>query len=197
MYETKHYETIEKERDQAERARLDRLAAEMEEWETSPARIATTKSGSGSGSGSMVKDAGTGKGNGSNSGGAGVISLDDDEDDDIPTLVAALTSTSRQQTPANDDSAPAGDVILIQLRGAQGAFEVKVKSTTAFGTLISHYAKKYNLPENVPGSGRGRNHVKAKVLKIDFDGELFDGQGTIGDIDIEEGESLDVKYVGV
>lgn len=179
LYETKHYEAIEQERELVEQERLEQLAEAGDDYPVLP-QI--------SGAGSALKPLNF-KDN------SGAIELDDDDDgDDVPVDSAPYKPAPSAEPPQPADSA---DVMRIQLRGKEGEIEVRVKPTTAFGTLITHYAKKFELPEKIPNKGKGKTMIKGKVLKIDFDGELFAGVDTIGSIDIDDGETLDVKYVGL
>jgi hypothetical protein len=61
--------------------------------------------------------------------------------------------------------------------------------------MPSSSGMRMKIPIETAAKGRGKDRVPKKRLKIDFDGDLFDGPGKILDLDLEGGETLDIKYV--
>jgi hypothetical protein len=111
--------------------------------------------------------------------------------DDLPRqAVFAPAPTGRStETPV----ASAG--LEIQVRGQSGQLSGSVSSTTTYDAIIKWYANEMKIPIETAAKGRGKDRVPKKRLKIDFDGDLFDGPGKILDLDLEGGETLDIKYV--
>lgn len=111
--------------------------------------------------------------------------------DDLPRqAVFEPTPTARStETPL----VSAG--LEVQVRGQSGQLSGSVSSTTTYDAIIKWYANEMKIPIETAAKGRGKDRVPKKRLKIDFDGDLFDGPGKILDLDLEGGETLDIKYV--
>lgn len=131
--------------------------------------------------------------------------LSDHSEDDVyevpkPTNASNVHShgTTSQPHKTSATSAPTsggGPAIPITIRGKEGELEGSVTLTTTFDAVIKWYAKKKGIPADIPRSGSGQSAVAAKRLKIDFDGDLFDGAGKVVELDLDGGETLDIKYV--
>jgi hypothetical protein len=119
---------------------------------------------------------------------------------DIEILDAAPKPPSfvlapRHTDPVVAEPPPTPSSISVQIRGQEGVLTGSVSSTTTFDAVIKYYAGKMSVPVELPASGRGKKRVVGKKLKIDFDGDLFDGAGKILELDLDGGETLDIKYV--
>lgn len=104
-------------------------------------------------------------------------------------LAPRHTETAGSEPPTTPSS------ISVQIRGQEGELTGNVSSTTTYDAVINYYASKMSIPVELPATGRGKNRVPGKKLKIDFDGDLFDGAGKILELDLDGGETLDIKYV--
>lgn len=70
--------------------------------------------------------------------------------------------------------------IRVVLRGRTGGdIKIMVKATSKLSSLLKHYGQKLGLDKDAVAK-----------LSIEFDGERLDGEHTIGETDIEEGDCL-------
>jgi hypothetical protein len=98
---------------------------------------------------------------------------------DTPTRPTHDTVAAAVAPPSEDGKAP----IKLTLRGAAGA-EVKVLATADMKAikLLRWYCRK-----------TGKDDGDAHGLALEFDGEEIDHTTTVGDMDVESGDMLDVR----
>ncbi|KAJ9096364.1 hypothetical protein QFC21_005185 [Naganishia friedmannii] len=123
----------------------------------------------------------------------------DDEDDEIavtsvnivnPTTMARGTTISAapgaEGTPAledddaDDDDAPDEDtatILAFTLRGKEGDVKAKAKATTKMSALVAYYVKVKKI---------------ATQMGIELDGEILEGESTVADSDLDDGDMLSV-----
>ena len=114
---------------------------------------------------------------------------------DMPPKFYVTAPTSRLDTAAGSEPPATPSSISVQIRGKEGELTGSVSATTTYDAVIKWYAGKMSISVELPATGRGKSKVPGKKLKIDFDGDLFDGDGKILDLDLDGGETLDIKYV--
>lgn len=114
---------------------------------------------------------------------------------DLPPRQPVVAPAPQHRDTAGSEPPATPSSISIQIRGKEGELSGSVSATTTFNAVIKYYAGKMSIPVEIPAKGKGKNRVAGKRLKIDFDGDLFDGEGKILDLDLDGGETLDVKYV--
>jgi hypothetical protein len=118
---------------------------------------------------------------------------DADSDDDIQVTAAHLVnpragSVSRPGAGSGDVANGGGehndaeiedrsDVLNITLRGKEGDVKAKAKPTTKMSSLVAHYRK--------------TKKVEAE-MGIELDGEILEGDSTIADADLDDGDMLSV-----
>jgi hypothetical protein len=176
-YTKTHFEVVEKARVEVERARWEaRMEDEREERERT-AQAQRTVENEKSDREVVVIDDG---------------SSDIEVLDEPPQVTTRRTEVSRS---VSNTPVPTSATIKVTIRGKDGELEGSVNDSTTFAAVINWYAKKMNIPAEMPASGRGKNRVLGKKLKIDFDGDLFEGDGKVVDLDLDGGETLDIKYV--
>lgn len=121
----------------------------------------------------------------------------DDSDDEIQVTAAHLvnpraSSVSGLGTSGGDPTTNAAgerndaevedrsDVLNITLRGKEGDVKAKAKPTTKMSSLVAHYRK--------------TKKVEAE-MGIELDGEILEGDSTIADADLDDGDMLSVVPV--
>lgn len=91
---------------------------------------------------------------------------------------AAAGTSGAVSLPADDDS----NKVRLKLRGAEGEHALKAGRDTKISTLLKYYCMKHSLA-----------HEVAESMYIDLDGERFEGDATVEDLDVEDGDLVDVK----
>lgn len=121
-----------------------------------------------------------------------------DDDDEIavtsvkivnPTMMGRGITTSTtpglEGTPALDDDADDDDgpdedtatILALTLRGKEGDVKAKAKVTTKMSALVAYYVKVKKI-----GTKMG----------IELDGEILEGDSTVADADLDDGDMLSV-----
>jgi hypothetical protein len=116
--------------------------------------------------------------------------IDDDEIEVTAVHVAGRTPASGPSATANgagvdkddddDDSAQAEDtsaILTLTLRGKEGDVKAKAKPTTKMSALVAYYRKTKKMETE---------------MGIELDGEILEGDSTIADADLDDGDMLSV-----
>ncbi|WVQ83196.1 hypothetical protein IAT38_005335 [Cryptococcus sp. DSM 104549] len=110
--------------------------------------------------------------------------LDDDDDvpapDDDDNAPASPSGAAREvsATPAPEN----GETILIHVRGSNGEARLRVRKTVTAGKVLKHYCTKVGLSKD-----------DVEKLQLVFDGSGVDPEDKVGDLDVEDGDMLDVR----
>lgn len=98
--------------------------------------------------------------------------------DDVPSSQQEEGgSPTPPSPPANEDN----DKLRLVIRGAAGEVRFACSATTAVSKICAFYCSKFELPG-------------AENARLKFDGEVFEGDTTIGDMDLESGDMVDIHY---
>lgn len=123
--------------------------------------------------------------------GEGLPGGDSDEDEIQVTAVinfrtaAVSTGADAQATIAadgnnNEDTEDTSTILTLTLRGKEGDVKAKAKSTTKMASLVAYYRK--------------QKKVEVK-MSIELDGEILEGDSTVADADLDDGDMLSVVLV--
>lgn len=111
------------------------------------------------------------------------------DDDDFGASPTGSPSKSKAGSPAPDTAAasvpePVEDEnkVKMKLRGAAGELNTRATKETKVSTLIKYYCTKFNIAAD-----------RAAGMYLDLDGEQFTGDSTVNDLDLEDGDMVDVK----
>lgn len=74
------------------------------------------------------------------------------------------------------------DKIKLTVRGEEGNLRLQAKLTTTAGSICRHYCNKYHI-----------TGPRAESMRLYFDGESFEPDTEIGDMDLEAGDLVDVS----
>lgn len=83
--------------------------------------------------------------------------------------------------PLEPPTADTVDKIKFTVRGEEGNLRLQVRLTTTAGSICRHYCNKYNI-----------TGPRAENMKLYFDGESFDPDTQISEMDLEAGDLVDV-----
>lgn len=100
--------------------------------------------------------------------------------DGRPAPAGKNTAVDNDDDDDDDDSAPAEDtstILTLTLRGKEGDVKAKAKPTTKMSGLVAYYRK--------------TKKVEAE-MSIELDGEILEGDSTIADADLDDGDMLSV-----
>ncbi|KAL4401503.1 hypothetical protein ACI68E_001145 [Malassezia pachydermatis] len=114
------------------------------------------------------------------------IYIVDDSSDEEPTVSSTQedTAVSAPQPSAFAQEDP--DTLLVTLRGArQLDVQVKVRATTRMDTMLMHFLQTH------ASSLTAEEKAKARLY---FEGELLSMTSSVQDIDLEDGDMLDVMW---
>ncbi|BEJ11048.1 hypothetical protein CspHIS471_0104700 [Cutaneotrichosporon sp. HIS471] len=89
----------------------------------------------------------------------------------------------RSPSPLRARSPPAVQKVKLHLRGPKGELHFSAAPTTLVSTILKFYCNK-----------QGVDASEAHRFRLEFDGEHFDGNSTVGDMDVESGDLIDVSY---
>ncbi|UOH79144.1 hypothetical protein LQV05_000134 [Cryptococcus neoformans] len=104
-----------------------------------------------------------------------------------PLVVEPSNSYTQNPARANNNSPPAGaeDSIKLVVRGADGKeARMKVAKTVTAHTVLRFYCKKIDRPKD-----------DANKMELVFDGETMGKDTTVGDMDCEDGDMLEVRIL--
>lgn len=121
---------------------------------------------------------------------------DDSDDDEIQVTAAHVVNpdfragsvsgaTAGGNAPAtsagdghhDDDIEDTSTILTLTLRGKEGDIKAKAKSTTKMSSLVAYYRK--------------QKKVEAE-MGIELDGEILEGDSTVADADLDDGDMLSV-----
>ncbi|KAJ9104204.1 hypothetical protein QFC19_004021 [Naganishia cerealis] len=105
-----------------------------------------------------------------------------------PATMARAGSTSvapgAESTPAldsdNDGDQETAAILTLTLRGAQGDIKAKAKTTTKMSALMAYYVKVKKV---------------TSPMGIELDGEILEGDSTVADADLDDGDMLGVMLL--
>ncbi|OWZ60300.1 hypothetical protein C356_00157 [Cryptococcus neoformans c45] len=104
-----------------------------------------------------------------------------------PLVVESSNPYTQNPARANNNSPPAGaeDSIKLVVRGADGKeARMKVAKTVTAHTVLRFYCKKIDRPKD-----------DANKMELVFDGETMGKDTTVGDMDCEDGDMLEVRIL--
>lgn len=77
----------------------------------------------------------------------------------------------------NEDPADTSTILTLTLRGKEGDVKAKAKPTTKMASLVAYYRKQKKVEME---------------MGIELDGEILEGDSTIADADLDDGDMLSV-----
>ncbi|BEI79976.1 hypothetical protein CcaverHIS002_0105050 [Cutaneotrichosporon cavernicola] len=89
----------------------------------------------------------------------------------------------RSPSPLRAPLPPAVQKVKLHLRGPKGELHFSAAPTTLVSTILKFYCNK-----------QGVDASEAHRFRLEFDGEHFEGNSTVGDMDVESGDLIDVSY---
>lgn len=73
--------------------------------------------------------------------------------------------------------------VKLHLRGPKGELHFSAAPTTLVSTILKFYCNK-----------QGVDASEVHRFRLEFDGEHFDGDATVEDMEVESGDLIDVSY---
>ncbi|CAK9785443.1 hypothetical protein CC85DRAFT_330383 [Cutaneotrichosporon oleaginosum] len=92
-------------------------------------------------------------------------------------------SSARSPSPLRVPSPPAVQKVKLHLRGPKGELHFTAAPTTLVSTILRYYCNK-----------QGVDPSEVERYRLEFDGEHFEGDATVGDMELESGDLIDVSY---
>lgn len=89
----------------------------------------------------------------------------------------------RSPSPMRPMSLQTVQKVKLHLRGPKGELHFSAAPTTLVSTILRFYCNK-----------QGIDPSEAHRFRLEFDGEHFDGNATVKDMDVESGDLIDVSY---
>lgn len=106
-----------------------------------------------------------------------------DEEDEVPQSPAPVAAGDDEVAPLMEPpDTDAVDKIKFTVRGEEGNLRLQVRLSTTAGSICRHYCNKYG----ITGS-------RADSMRLHFDGESFDPDTQISEMDLEPGDLVDVN----
>lgn len=111
----------------------------------------------------------------------------DDSDDEQPSR-PATQARSPSPPPAEAEPEEEEETLSLTLQSKVGPLNVTVVQTTQLSKIIEHFHSK-KLAENSATAG-----VKVANIKIMFDGYAYKANQTVGDMDVEDGDQVEITW---
>lgn len=112
----------------------------------------------------------------------------DDSDDDAPNGVHSHISQTIDDQDDLDNAGTSGgaeqETLDLTLQSKLGPMQVTVTPTTKLLTIITHFHAKQNLADK----------VKPDKIKVMFDGFAFKPTQTVADMDVEDGDQVELSW---
>lgn len=83
---------------------------------------------------------------------------------------------------ATDQDTAAKERISVVLKGDKGQFRAAVLPTTTAGDVVAAYVKKFSISD-----------AESKKLRVVFDGERVDNDSTVGDMEWEVDDMVEIS----
>ena len=91
-------------------------------------------------------------------------------------------ASSQSESEANDDA------FRITVRSGSNEISVKVRPQTTCGAIVASFIKRTSGKNGQPTISA----ANAKAARIDFDGEMMDPGSCVADMELEEGDVIDI-----
>ncbi|KAJ9476697.1 Epsin-1 [Pseudozyma hubeiensis] len=118
-----------------------------------------------------------------------IVIQDSDDEDPTPTKPngtspSAAAGASRDSSSPSPSAPPAGETLSLTLQSKLGSMPVTVTPTTLLSRIISHFHTTKLSTSNVPPT----------AVKITFDGFAYKPTQTVQDMDVEDGDQVELTW---